>query len=76
MFKANINDVKTHLSDYLERRETIVICRRNVPIAEIRMLAPVSNEMRPIGLAKGAFVVPPAFFEALPDELVDALSGR
>jgi antitoxin (DNA-binding transcriptional repressor) of toxin-antitoxin stability system len=76
MLMVNINDVKAHLSEYLERRETIVICRRNVPVAEIRMLAPVNNEPRPIGLAKGTFVVPPSFFEPLPDELVDALSGH
>ncbi len=28
--------------------------------------------LRPIGLAKGEFVVPPEFFEPLPDEVLDS----
>lgn len=39
MLKVNIAQAKAHLSKYLEsveRGETVVLCRRNVPIAEIR----------------------------------------
>lgn len=39
MIRLNIHEAKTHLSRYLpeiERGETVVLCRRNVPIAEIR----------------------------------------
>lgn len=41
MIKVNIHEAKTHLSRYLERLsegERIVLCKRNVPIAEIRPL--------------------------------------
>jgi antitoxin (DNA-binding transcriptional repressor) of toxin-antitoxin stability system len=79
MIRINIHEAKAHLSAYLPRLargETIVLCRRNVPIAEIRPLPQRSGKPRPIGLAKGLFEVPPSFFEPLPDELVDAFEGR
>jgi hypothetical protein len=31
---------------------------------------------RPIGLAKGTFTIPPAFFASLPDDLVDEFQGE
>jgi antitoxin (DNA-binding transcriptional repressor) of toxin-antitoxin stability system len=79
MIKLNIHEAKTHLSQYLDRLaagEKILLCRRNVPIAEIVPLPPERKTPRPIGLAEGAFVVPPSFFEPLPDELIDAFGGE
>ena len=41
MLKVNVAEAKKRLSRYLERveqGETVVLCRRNVPIAEIRPL--------------------------------------
>ena len=79
MLKLNVNEAKTHLSRYLkriEKGETIVLCRRNVPIAEIRPLPRAANRKRPVGLARGEFSVGPAFFEALPEDLLAAFEGR
>jgi antitoxin (DNA-binding transcriptional repressor) of toxin-antitoxin stability system len=79
MIKLNVHEAKTHLSRYLERLaqgETIVLCKRNIPIAEIRPLPRQCNSKRPIGLAKGKFKVPRRFFELLPSELVDAFHGK
>ena len=39
MIRLNIHEAKTHLSKHLRRvkkGETIILCERNVPIAEIR----------------------------------------
>ena len=79
MTKVNVHDAKTHLSRYLERvaeGEVIVLCKRNVPIAELRPLPAPRTEPRPAGLAKGRFTVPDEFFEPLPDDLLDAFEGR
>jgi antitoxin (DNA-binding transcriptional repressor) of toxin-antitoxin stability system len=80
MTKLNVHEAKTHLSEYLTRieaGETIVLCRRNVPIAEIRPLTRAEPPPRPeIGFAKGTFVVPDEFFEPLPAELLDAFEGQ
>jgi antitoxin (DNA-binding transcriptional repressor) of toxin-antitoxin stability system len=77
MIKVNIHDAKTHLSRYLARAaagEVIVICRRNVPIAEIRALPQRPAEQRPIGLVEG-YSVPDSFFDPLPEALVSAFEG-
>ena len=78
MFRVNVHDAKTHLSRYLarvERGERIILCRRNVPVAEIRPLPRKREEERPIGLAKGRLEVPDEFLEPLPEELLDAFEG-
>ncbi len=75
MIRLNIHEAKTHLSRYLPRLakgETIILCKRNVPIAEIRPLPPPPTKKRPIGLDKGKFKVPKEFFDPLPDELLRA----
>ncbi len=54
MLQLNIHEAKTHLSRHLpalEQGETIVLCKRNVPIAEIRPLPKPRTEPRPTGLA-------------------------
>jgi antitoxin (DNA-binding transcriptional repressor) of toxin-antitoxin stability system len=79
MIRLNIHEAKTHLSRYLARLakgEKILLCKRNVPIAEIRPLPQERKGLRPIGLAKGAFEVPPSFFDPLPDELTAAFRGE
>ncbi len=75
MIRLNIHEAKTHLSRYLPRLakgEIILLCKRNVPIAEIRPLPPPRTKKRPIGLDKGKFTVPKEFFDPLPDELLRA----
>ena len=79
MIRLNIHEAKTNLSKYLDRLakgEKILLCRRNVPIAEIRPLPPKTGSKRPVGLAKGQFEVPESFFEPLPDYLLDAFGGK
>jgi prevent-host-death family protein len=80
MIRLNIHEAKTHLSRYLARveedGETILLCRRNVPVAEIRPLEKPRREPRPVGLYAGQFLVPPEFFDPLPEEILAAFEGR
>ena len=79
MITINIHDAKTHLSHYLEevaKGETVVICKRNRPLAEIRSLPAPPATPRPIGLAKGTFSIHPDFFSPLPDEVIEDFEGR
>ena len=79
MIKVNIHAAKTHLSRYLARvaaGETVVLCNRNVPVAELRPVPRRRTARRPIGLARGTFQVPPAFFEPLSDAELDAWTGK
>ena len=78
MIKLNVHEAKTHLSRYLnklEEGEVIVLCRRNVPIAEIRGIGGPTGE-RPIGLAKGEFEVPDDFNAPLPDDVIEGFEGK
>ncbi len=79
MIRLNIHEAKTHLSRYLaklKKGETIILCRRNEPIAEIRPLPSPPSRKRPVGLAKGQLTVQKEFFEPLPDELIQAFQGE
>ncbi len=74
----NIHDAKTHLSRHLEElgpEDRIVLCRRNRPIAEIRLLPVEHSTPRTVGLAQGEFRVGPEFFEPLPEEMLRAFEG-
>ena len=75
MIRLNIHEAKTHLSRYIERvleGEVIVLCRRNVPVAEIRAIPPGRQKPRKFGQARGKFTLSPAFNDPLPeDELRD-----
>lgn len=75
MIRLNIHEAKTHLSAVLAKLrpgETIVLCRRNKPVAEIRALPSQPKKRRPIGLEAGKFVVPKSFFEPLPEEVIES----
>ena len=78
MIKINIHEAKTHLSRYLDRLrqgEVILICKRNVPIAEIRPTPTTRTRKRPVGLAKGELSIPASFFEPLPESVLDDFDG-
>jgi antitoxin (DNA-binding transcriptional repressor) of toxin-antitoxin stability system len=78
MIKLNIHEAKTHLSKYLgllEKGESILLCKRNMPIAEIRPIRQPRKDKRPIGLGKGTFKIPKSFFKPLPKEIENSFYG-
>ncbi len=78
MIKINIAEAKTHFSRYIEsveRGETVTVCRRNVPVAEIRPVPRAPESKRPVGIDRG-MEIPKSFFEPLPDDLLAAFEGE
>lgn len=78
MKKVNLYEAKVHLSALVDRvaeGETVLICRRNVPAAELRPVRKARRTRRPVGLVPG-FRVPPSFFEPLPEDLLAGFEGR
>ena len=78
MNKVNIADARASFSRYLARveaGETITLCRRNVPIAEIRPFRSTPAEQRPVGIDRG-MTVPDSFFEPLPADIRRAFGGK
>ncbi|PYT21194.1 MAG: prevent-host-death protein [Acidobacteria bacterium] len=79
MILLDVHEAKRHLSKYLakvERRETILLCRGNQRIAQIRPLAAKCKKPRPIGLYEGQIKLGPKVFEPLPDELLAYFNGE
>ena len=76
--QVNMHDAKTNLSRYLAELppgERLVLCNRNQPVAELRLLRRQTLPKPRIGAAKGALVVPDSFFEPLPEEILKAFHG-
>jgi antitoxin (DNA-binding transcriptional repressor) of toxin-antitoxin stability system len=74
-----MHDAKTNLSRYLAELspgETLVLCNRNQPVAELRSLRKKAVRKPRIGAAVGKFAVPDSFFDLLPDEILKAFSGK
>lgn len=81
MQTINIHEAKAKLSEYLvavEAGETVVVCRRNVPVAEIVPIKQPRKAPRPVGLGpyEEGYEIPDSFFEPLPDELLKAFNGE
>jgi antitoxin (DNA-binding transcriptional repressor) of toxin-antitoxin stability system len=78
MIRINIHEAKAHLSRYLKKLrkgEVLIICKRNIPIAEVRAVPLARTTPRPVGLAKGELQVPGSFFEPLPEDILSGFDG-
>ncbi len=68
MTNVNLYEFKSHFSDYARRvkeGETVILCERNVPIAEIRPIAiTIRERRREPGLFREQISVEEAFFSA------------
>lgn len=67
MIQININEAKARLSKYtklVKAGETVILCDRNKPFAEIRPLDRRGSAPRIFGLSKGIFELGPEFFQA------------
>lgn len=71
MRQVNIHEAKTQLLRLIAAGEEVVIARYGEPVARLVPIRPPASRRVP-GSARGKFEVPPAFFEPLPDELLDA----
>lgn len=78
MKSVNIQEAKTHLSRHLRRvrqGETLIICDRNTPVAELRPLAPSRGPKRPLGVLRGSVVqMAESFNDPLSDEEMAAFT--
>ena len=78
MIVVNIFEAKAKLSEYLDMAahgERVLICKRNRPVAELHAVESARTTPRPVGLGRGRFAVPPAFFDPLPEEMLGAFEG-
>lgn len=71
MIKINIHEAKSQLSKYIEMveaGETVVVCKRNIPVAEIRPIEKKEKRIPVLGSAEAAGKILPSFEGPVPDE--------
>ena len=79
MKRVEIHDVETNLARYLAELtpgESLLLCNRDQPVAELRSLREQAVRKPKIGVAKGKLVVPDSFFEPLPAEILEGFNGE
>lgn len=75
MKTVSIQEAKTHLSQllaHMQENACVLICKRGVPFAEIRLLPKQRKDPRPIGLGAGTAKILPAFFDPMPENELEA----
>jgi prevent-host-death family protein len=69
MIKLNIHEIKTQLSKYIdlvEGGETVLVCKRNIPVAEIRSIEKTKQKRKPVlGWAEGQGKISLSFDEPM-----------
>lgn len=79
MRRVNIADAKAHLSEYIrevKKGETLVICERNVPVAEVRAFDAERKPARIFGRFDGMVEVDASVFAPMSDEDVAEWEDR
>lgn len=75
---VSVEEIEKDPHEYLHRvldGETVIVFEKDRPVAEMRPLAKRAG-MRPIGLAKGDFVVPDDFDDPLPEDVLQFFEGE
>ena len=79
MKMVNVNEAKAKLSEFLDAvatGETVIICNRNQPVAELRALPKKRTGPRPIGLGTGTMKILPSFYDPMTEaELGEFYNG-
>jgi prevent-host-death family protein len=78
MIMVNVYEAKARLSEFLEaagRGERVVICNRNRPVAELRPVPASTARAVKLGQASGKVRIPQAFFDPLPDDVLEDFLG-
>lgn len=79
MIQLNIAEAKAQLSECIERvqaGETVLICKRNVPIAELRPVVSAASRPRVFGQDAGTVQIADGFFDPLPDDELALWGGE
>lgn len=75
--RVPVSELRKRLSHFLRRCEAgqeFVICRRGKPVAMLRGIP--KRRVPQLGFARGTVVIPPEFFDPLPEDLLRAFEGR
>jgi antitoxin (DNA-binding transcriptional repressor) of toxin-antitoxin stability system len=70
MATITVDEIQRDFLSYLRRvqaGETLVILQADKPVAELKPVSTIKQELRPFGLCEGEFEVPDDFNDPLPE---------
>ena len=73
MITININDLARDMPVYLTRLnagETVVLMQDDRPVAELKLIVPAADQLRPYALCAEEFTVPDDFDAPLPEAVL------
>jgi prevent-host-death family protein len=79
VIRVNVHEAKTRLSHYLDKveaGETVILCRYNRPVAEVRPIKTKAQQRKRVFGVDDGFGVSPEFFEPLPDDILRLFNGE
>ncbi len=79
MVKANIREIKARFSRYVEMAEsgeTVIVCKRNLPVARLCPIETTEVRAPVLGAAKGAGRILPSFHDPMAEEDLSLWEGR
>ncbi|MEH2159893.1 MAG: type II toxin-antitoxin system prevent-host-death family antitoxin [Nostoc sp.] len=79
MLTVTIDEIQRNLTSYLKQvtaGETIIVMQAGKPIAEIKPVSPIYQQIRPYGLCAREFIVPDDFDSPLPEEILNSFEGK
>jgi antitoxin (DNA-binding transcriptional repressor) of toxin-antitoxin stability system len=81
MITISLDEIQRDLLGYLHRveaGETLLIMHADKPLAELKQASrdAAAQQLRPIGLCAGEFIVPDDFDAPLPDDVLSSFEGR
>ena len=79
MTTIQAQDIERDPSTFLRKvrhGESLVIVDADLPIAQLKPVAPVTRQLRPAGLCAGEFTVPADFDDPLPEDVLREFEGR
>jgi antitoxin (DNA-binding transcriptional repressor) of toxin-antitoxin stability system len=76
MIQANISEIKTHFSYYaklaISKGESIIVCNHNVPILELKAIAPIQKSKVKLGTAGKHKIKLPKNFNNTSKDIIDS----
>lgn len=79
MLTLTVDEIQRNLTIYLQQvaaGETIFIMQAGKPIAEIKPVSPISQQIRPYGLCAGELIVSDDFDSPLPEDILNSFEGK
>jgi antitoxin (DNA-binding transcriptional repressor) of toxin-antitoxin stability system len=78
MVTVTLDEIQRDIARYIHQvsaGETLIVMQAGKPVAEIRPILPIVNQLRPFALCAGEFTTPDDFDAPLPEDMLRTFEG-